>query len=169
MLLMMINFRSLSRHAMDDFTIARIVHVIAVMMWIGGVAFVTTVVMPAIRRDREAPDRLAAFHRIENGFAWQARIWVLLAGASGFWMAWRADMWSRFADLQFWWMWAMLLVWLVFAAMLFVLEPLFLHKRMAASPNPQRDFQTMERMHRVLLIASIIATIGAVGGSHGLW
>lgn len=153
----------------DDFTIARIIHVVAVLMWIGGVAFVTTVILPAIRRDRAASDRLSAFHRIENGFAWQARIWVLLAGLSGFWMVWRADIWSRFTDAQFWWMWAMLLVWLAFAVMLFVAEPLFLHKRMAASPDPQQDFGWMEWVHRVLLLASIIATIGAVGGSHGLW
>lgn len=154
---------------MDDFIIARIVHVVAVLMWIGGVAFVTTVVLPAIRRDAEVQDRLAAFHRIENGFAWQARIWVLLAGLSGLWMVWRADMWSRFFDAQFWWMWAMLLVWLAFATMLFVLEPFFLHRRMAASPQPQKDFRKMEAMHRVLLMASLLATIGAVGGSHGLW
>lgn len=154
---------------MDDYTIARIVHVVAVLMWIGGVAFVTTVIMPALHRDREAADRLAAFHRIENGFALQAKIWVLLAGASGFWMVWRTEMWSRFADRHFWWMWTMLLVWLVFMIMLFILEPLFLHKRMAASPQPQLDFQRMERAHRILLLASVIATIGAVGGSHGLW
>lgn len=154
---------------MDDFTIARIIHVVAVLMWIGGVAFVTTVIMPSIRRDQEASTRLNAFHRIENGFAWQAQIWVLLAGASGFWMTYRADMWSRFAEMHYWWMWAMLLVWLIFALMLFVLEPLFLHKRMAASPDPQKDFQRMEWMHRLLLVASILATIGAVGGSHGLW
>ena len=154
---------------MDDFTIARIVHVVAVLMWIGGVAFVTTVIMPALRHDREAADRLAAFHRIESGFAWQAKIWVMLAGASGFWMVWRTDMWSRFTDPHCWWMWAMLLVWLVFTIMLFILEPLFLHKRMAASPHPQLDFKRMERVHRILLLASIIATIGAVGGSHGLW
>lgn len=154
---------------MDDFTIARIVHVVAVLMWIGGVAFVTTVVFPAIRRDPAATDPLAAFHRLEQGFAWQARLWVLLAGISGFWMVWRADMWGRFVGLQTWWMWAMLLVWLAFGAMLFILEPLFLHKRMVASPQPQQDFQHMERVHRILLIASIVATIGAVGGSHGLW
>lgn len=153
----------------DDFTIARIVHVIAVLMWIGGVAFVTTVILPAIRRDQSAPDRLAAFHRIENGFARQARIWVLLAGASGFWMVWRTVMWNRFADARFWWMWAMLLLWLAFALMLFVLEPLFLHRRMAASPDPQGDFRRMEKMHRLLLAAATIASIGAIGGSHGLW
>lgn len=154
---------------MDDFTLARLVHVVAVLLWIGGVAFVTTVIMPSIRRAHQPAERLSAFHAIESGFAWQARIWVFLAGLSGFWMTWRADLWSRFAGLQFWWMWAMLLVWLIFAAMLFVLEPLFLHKRMAASPQPQQDFQRMEWMHRVLLAGSIVATIGAVGGSHGLW
>jgi len=138
-------------------------------MWIGGVAFVTTVALPAIKREYEAHARLLAFHRLESGFAWQARIWVFLAGLSGFWMIWRADMWSRFAELRYWWMWAMLLVWLAFAMMLFVAEPLFLHRRMAASPDPQRDFRRMEVMHRLLLIVSIVAAIGAVGGAHGLW
>lgn len=154
---------------MDDFILARIVHVVAVLMWIGGVAFVTTVILPTIRRNHEAPDRLAAFHRIESGFAWQARIWVLLAGLSGFWMVWRTDMWSRFADARFWWMWAMLIVWLAFSMMLFVLEPLFLHKRMAASAHPRQDFRRMEAVHHILLLFSLLATIGAVGGSHGLW
>ncbi|WP_417595812.1 hypothetical protein [Parasphingorhabdus sp.] len=35
---------------MDDYTIARVVHVASVLLWIGGVAFVTMVAMPAIRR-----------------------------------------------------------------------------------------------------------------------
>lgn len=154
---------------MDDLTIARVIHVVAVMMWIGGVAFVTTVAMPSIRRDNEPSSRLSIFHHLESGFAWQAKIWVLLAGTSGFWMTWRANLWDRFADAYYWWMWAMLLIWLIFAAMLFVLEPLFLHKRMTMSPTPHEDYRWMELMHRILLLASIIATIGAVGGSHGLW
>lgn len=55
---------------MDDLAIARVVHVVAVLMWIGGVAFVTTVAMPAIRRQYDATTRLSAFHDLENGFAW---------------------------------------------------------------------------------------------------
>ena len=69
----------------DDMTLARILHVIAIVGWIGGVWFVTFVVMPALSRSEAPETRLAAFHRIESGFAPQARIWVLLAGASGFW------------------------------------------------------------------------------------
>jgi uncharacterized membrane protein len=154
---------------MDDLVIARVVHVVAVLMWIGGVAFVTTVAMPAIRQKYDAQARLSAFHALESGFSWQAKIWVLLAGASGFWMTWRADLWGRFTDMQYWWMWAMLLIWAIFSLMLFVLEPLFLHKRMVASPYPGRDFRRMEIIHRVLLAGSVVATVGAVGGVHGLW
>ncbi|MCK9542022.1 MAG: hypothetical protein M0R03_08335 [Novosphingobium sp.] len=154
---------------MDDITVARVLHVVSVLFWIGGVAFVTLVVMPSVRSLYPPDERLSAFHRFEGRFAPQARIWVLLAGASGFWMTWRADMWDRFADPRFWWMHAMVAVWLAFAAMLFVAEPLFLHRRMAASATPERDFARMERMHWLLLTASVIALAGAVGGSHGLF
>ena len=153
---------------MDDFTIARVVHVTSVLLWIGGVAFVTMVAMPSIRRQSQADECLSAFHGLENGFAWQARIWVLLAGASGFWMPWRADLWYRFADLRFWWMHAMVIIWFIFTMMLFVLEPLFLHRRMAESREPERDFARMERVHQILNAAALITIIGAVAGSHGL-
>lgn len=154
---------------MDDFTLARVLHVVAVLMWIGGVGFVTLVAIPAIREMHPPAARLAAFHRFEGRFAVQARIWVALAGISGLWMTWRGGMWDRFADPGFWWMHAMLAVWLVFAAMLFVIEPLFLHRRMAASPDPARDFARLGRMHVLLLAASLIAVAGAVGGTHGLF
>ena len=111
--------------------------------------------------------RLAAFQQIEHGFSWQARLWVALAGASGLWLVWRGDMWDRFADIHYWWMHIMVLVWTIFALMLYVLEPLHLHKRMARSPAPAQDFAKMVSVHRALLILSLIAVLGAVGGSHG--
>ena len=154
---------------MDDFTIARVVHVVAVLFWTGGVGFVTWVVMPAIRHSESEADRLGKFHAIEGRFAWQAKIWVLLGGASGFWMVHRAEMWSRFAELHFWWMHAMVALWAVFTLMLFVVEPLFLHRRLATSQTPQADFQRIERVHHILIVLALITLAGAVGGSHGLF
>lgn len=154
---------------MDDFAIACVVHVIAVLLWIGGVAFVTLVVFPFIRTSHPPVERLEAFHRIEGRFAPQAKVWVLLAGASGLWMVWRADLAVRFAEPHFWWMHAMVAVWLIFALMLFVIEPLFLHRRMARCPNPAQDFVRMAAMHRLLLLVSLIAVAGVGGGSHGLF
>ena len=147
---------------MQDFIIARVVHVIAVLFWIGGVAFVTLVVMPSVRAEQRPIDRLTAFHRYESRFAPQARLWVLLAGASGFWMVWRGDP-------HLWWMPAMVALWLVFAVMLFIIEPFLLHRCMAGSNDPAAVFTRMETMHRVLLAAAVGTVIGAVGGSHGLF
>jgi len=93
---------------------------------------------------------------------------VALAGASGFWMVYRADLWRRYADPHFWWMHAMLLVWLLFAIMLFVVEPLFLHRRMANSLSPAH-FGRIQRMHWLLLAFSVVAVVGAIGGSRGLF
>ena len=39
---------------MDDLALARAIHVIAVLFWIGGVGFVTWVIMPALRVARRS-------------------------------------------------------------------------------------------------------------------
>lgn len=152
---------------MSDFILARAIHVLSIVMWIGGVAFVTTVAMPAIRRSALPGERLAAFHRFESRFVWQARLWVLLAGSSGLWMMWRADMWSCFEDGRFWWMHAMICLWALFALMLFVIEPFVLQRRMAAAADPARMFARMEWMHRLLLALALVTVVAAVMGSHG--
>ena len=51
------------------YTLARSFHVAAIVGWIGGVWFVTLVVMPAITRSEPPASRLAAFHQIEQGFS----------------------------------------------------------------------------------------------------
>ena len=153
---------------MDDYTLARTIHILAIVAWIGGVAFVTTVLMPAIRRLNPPNERLSTFHRFEAGFAWQARLWVGLAGLTGLWMIHRGDLWYRFGDLHYWWMHAMVAVWMIFAAMLYLIEPLFLHRRMEQTASPEHAFARMERLHRILLLASFITVAGAMAGAHGL-
>jgi uncharacterized membrane protein len=155
-----------------DITVARIVHVLAVVLWIGGVGFVTTVLFPAVRRSEAPEARLAAFLRLEGLFAAQARISVGLAGLSGLYMTWKLDAWSRFADPTYWWMDAMVLLWLVFAAMLYVAEPLVLHRRLeqaVAAGQSAAVFDRMQRFHQVMLALSLVTVLGAVGGAHGLF
>jgi uncharacterized membrane protein len=154
---------------MDDFSIARVVHLLAIVFWIGGVGFVTLVVFPAIRSSSPADRRLEAFHGIEGRFSWQARAWVLLAGGSGLWMVHRADLWYRFSDPAFWWMHAMVGLWLIFAVMLFVVEPLKLHGRMTNSLQPARDFDRLHRLHQALLLISVLTVAGAAAGARGLF
>ncbi len=155
---------------MDDVAIARALHVLVVVLWIGGVALVTTVLLPALRRFPDPAQRIAVFEAVESRFGAQARLSILLAGLSGLYMLVRMNAWDRFTSLPYWWMHAMVLVWLIFAAMLFVLEPLVLHRRFAARArsNPDATFRTIHRFHVVLLALSLLTILGAVAGSHGL-
>ncbi|MDJ0948990.1 MAG: hypothetical protein QNJ94_08715 [Alphaproteobacteria bacterium] len=154
---------------MDDVSFARALHVFGVVLWIGGVAFVTTVLLPAVRRMKEPGERVAFFEAIEGRFAWQARGTTLLVGLSGLYLVHRWDLWHRFAELEFWWMHAMVLVWLIFTAMLFLAEPLFLHRwyLAQASRRPERTFALIQGLHWVLLTISLVTVLGAVAGSHG--
>ena len=155
---------------MTDFAVARALHVLAVVLWIGGVGMVTTVLLPSIRRTYPVRDRFKVFHRLEQRFAGQARFTTALAGASGFYMVWRLDAWSRFEGAEFWWMHAMVLTWLLFTMMLFVIEPLFLERALhrRASVAPEATFRLVEWLHRILLTLSLVTVVGAVAGSQGV-
>jgi uncharacterized membrane protein len=154
---------------MEDYYLARVLHVVGVVLWIGGVAFVTAVLLPAVKRVREPAERVEFFERVEAGFARQARVTTLLTGLSGFYLVHRLDAWGRFADAHYWWMHAMVLVWGVFTLMLFVLEPLWLHRwfQARAQRDPEGTFSIIARMHWVLLAVSVITIAGAAAGSHG--
>ncbi|HWG77673.1 MAG TPA: CopD family protein [Steroidobacteraceae bacterium] len=147
----------------------RALHVVAVVIWIGGVSMVTTVVLPAIRRGELGTDPDGIFPVFERRFAWQARVCVLIVGVTGFYMAWRLVLWSRFESASFWWMHAMVAVWLLFTLMLFVVEPLILRHRLQreAGQDPQAMLARLQRGHWLLLILSLITVLAAVAGSHG--
>ena len=155
---------------MRDVTFALALHLIAVVLWIGGVAMVTTVLLPAVKRFKTAPERIAFFESVERRFAMQARATTLIAGASGFYMLTRLGLWSNLHTLQFWWLSAMVCLWALFTLMLFVLEPLFLHRsfEQRAKIAPEKTFARIQRLHWVLLVASMITIVGAVTGSHGV-
>ena len=89
--------------AVDSLVIARVLHVIGVVLWIGGVAFVTTVVLPAVRRIPDAGQQVALFEAIEGRFALQARAVTVVTGLSGLYMLHRMGAWERYLDPSYWW------------------------------------------------------------------
>lgn len=156
---------------MDDVAIARAIHVVAVIIWIGGVAMATSVILPLTRkRDRPIEERLAFFESIESRFVWQARIATILVALSGFYMVARFDLWDRFRSIAFWWMDAMVAVWLIFTIILFIAEPLIVdrlvHKKV--KEGDESVFTRLQLVHWVLLAISLITAFAAVAGSHGM-
>jgi uncharacterized membrane protein len=85
----------------DDFALARAIHVLALVHWIGGLSAVTTIILPRARALPDAKDAVAAFEGFERRFAQQVRVSILFVGLSGFYMIVKLDGWDRFGRLSF--------------------------------------------------------------------
>ena len=155
---------------MDEFVFARVLHVLGVILWVGGVAMVTTVLLPTLVRMQSPAEAMEIFVRFRQRFAAQVRYTTLIVGLSGFYMVYVLDVWQRFTQWQYWWMHTMVLIWLLFSVMLFVMEPR--GRRQQATVPAQTNvsaeaFVKIQRKHLFLLILSLITIAGAVAGSHG--
>jgi uncharacterized membrane protein len=153
----------------EYFILARTFHVLGVVLWIGGVAFVTTVLIPALKKITDSHNRLELFEKLEGKFSLQAKIVTLVTGLSGLYMLKVLHAWERYLYVQFWWMHLMTLIWLIFTVILFVAEPLFLHRwfHEQATANGDKAFQLLHLMHIILLALSLLAIFGAMAGAHG--
>jgi uncharacterized membrane protein len=156
---------------MDWGIVARAIHVAAVVVWIGGVWMATTVVLVLVRRrGQPIESRFALFESIERRFVWHARIATLLVALSGFYMIEHYDLWSRFRSIEFWWMHAMVGVWLIFTLLLFVAEPLIVHRWVESRvrSGDESILALLHWLHWALLGLGLVTVLAAVAGSHGL-
>ena len=153
----------------DGFILARAIHVLALVHWIGGVAVVTTIVLPNARRLIDAQEAIAYFETFERRFVPQARVSILLAGFSGAYMLMELDAWDRFRYASFWWLHLMVAVWIVFSLMVFLLEPLVIHRLFHdyALRNKDRACTLAIRLHALALCLSALAIGAGMFGAHG--
>lgn len=152
-----------------DLVLARAIHVLAIVHWIGGVAAVTTIVLPRARRIAEPGEAVAAFEAFERPFAFQARISVCLAGLSGAYMLTRMQAWRLLSSASFWWVDLMIAVWLLFAIMIYVLEPLVIHSLFhdVALRDKDAAFTVAIWLHAAALVAAAAAIVAGVLGAAG--
>lgn len=151
-----------------DITLARALHVLAVVHWIGGVSLVTLVLLPALRRQADAVTALAQFADLEAGFSRQAKLSVTVAGLTGFYLTHRLAAWERLLDIGYWWMHAMVAIWLLFTLVLFVIEPLHQRRQQTlTAPQAFARLQLIQRLHWLLLALSMVTVAAAVLGAHG--
>lgn len=149
--------------------VARVLHVVAIVIWIGGIGAVTSVMYPTLRRLETNEQKVWMFHQIENRFRPQARIAWLVVGLSGIYMVASLNAWRRFAEARYWWMQAMVALWILFGLILFILEPLVVGPRLEEMlvRDPAKAVNRIELVHWILLILSLLVIAAAGGGVYG--
>ncbi|MGH8118234.1 MAG: hypothetical protein ACREP0_09445 [Rhodanobacteraceae bacterium] len=143
---------------MTTFNILLAIHVLSVVWWIGGVFTVTTSLLPIFNR-LPADAQIQRIREFEGRFANQARIAVVIAGITGFWMYTLVP-----GEISHtWWIGLMMLVWVLFAIMLFIAEPLRLPARAGLIHKPGKFLA----LHAVLLVLALAAIFCGVVGARG--
>ena len=141
-----------------EYVIALTIHVLSVVVWIGGVSFVTLVTFPMILRMDKSLEMVLMFQGVEHRFGKIAKVMVILAGLSGFYLIYEKGL-----SLG---VWIMIVVWAFYASLLFGLEKM-IFKKLFSKPDQQADmkkvFNLLQTFHWIVLGLSFMA-IGA-----GIW
>ena len=155
------------------FTLIHIIHLITVIIWIGGLSFITIIVIPMLISWDDPLQKALTFQSIEHRFAPVARVYNVITGVTGFVMVYLTGWHKLYLTSKGLPLLIMTLIWLVWFVMLFGLEPLIVKKmldRMVKSGvkmEIEAVFARMNIMHWVLLILSLIGSTAGIIFAHG--
>lgn len=143
------------------------IHVTAVVLWIGGVAFVTIIVFPMLLRMDDPLEMVLMFHRIENKFALHAKIYVAITGATGFWIMHLKYGLSDFFKSETFGISSMLAAWTFYLLILTFEKKLF--AKIFDKPekmDAKKVFGFLTAFHWVVLGVSLFAVFAGVAQGH---
>jgi uncharacterized membrane protein len=144
------------------YVIALTIHVFSIVIWIGGVAFVTMITFPMILRMEKSLEQVMTFQGIEHRFSKIAKVMVILAGLSGLYLIVEKGLSTG--------VWIMIGLWAVYASLLFGLEKLIFSKIFAQKPGEQHDtkkvFNILQTFHWFVLFLSFVAIAAGIWTAH---
>ncbi|MBI5561932.1 MAG: hypothetical protein HY894_03630 [Deltaproteobacteria bacterium] len=155
------------------FVLMHVIHLLTVILWIGGLAFVTIIILPMAISTKDSLQKVLTFQRVEHRFASLARIFNVITGASGFVMlyqtGWHRLLFTRGAvPLTF-----MTMVWVFWFVMLWGLEPLVIKKMLEKMIKGEEKmdidavFIKLNRMHWFMVAISLAAAAAGALTAHG--
>ncbi|MBI1810931.1 MAG: hypothetical protein HY035_04100 [Nitrospirae bacterium] len=144
------------------------IHVIGVILWIGGVAFVTMVVFPMIMRLENSLEKVLFFQGIEHRFAKIAKTSVVVVGVTGVLLLQITGKWNIMFKASGVGPTLMAVVWLFYVLVLMFEGRLF---KAIFSSEAQQDaakvFYRLSVFHWVILGLSLLAVGVGVWAGHG--
>ena len=143
-------------------------HVLGVVIWIGGVAFVTMIVFPMIMKMESSLEKVLFFQGLEHRFARIAKISVIAVGLTGGWLLYLTGEWNILFTSQGIGPTLMLIVWTFYVLVLMFEERLFkLIFRGDAQQDTSKVFFRLSAFHWVVLGLSLLAIGVGVWAGHG--
>jgi len=148
--------------------LSAVLHVIGVVIWIGGVAFVTVVLFPMIHALDDPMEKALLFQRVEHRFAKIARLMIVIVGVTGLYNLYGKGLYLLLPTREGWWLDLMIGVFTAYALLIFGLEKALFKKIFKDIKNLNADqiFFRMTLFHWVVLTLSLLAVAGGVIGTY---
>ncbi|MCC6544173.1 MAG: hypothetical protein IT392_06670 [Nitrospirae bacterium] len=152
-----------------------IIHLLTVIIWIGGLSFITIIIIPMLIKWDDPLQKVLTFQRIEHRFAPVARVYNVITGLTGFVMVYLTGWHKLYLTAKGLPLLIMTLIWLIWFIMLFGLEPLIVKKmldRMVKSGvkiEIEAVFSRMNAMHWILLTLSLAASVAGIVFAHSYY
>jgi uncharacterized membrane protein len=144
------------------------VHVLWVVIWIGGVAFVTMTIFPMIMRMEGSLEKVLFFQGVEHRFAKIAKLSVLIVGITGAWLLYLTGKWSLLFKIAGIGPTLMLIVWAFYVLVLLFEAKLFkIIFKGEAQQDTTKIFFRLSVFHWVVLGLSLLAVGVGVLAAHG--
>lgn len=144
------------------YIISLIIHVLSVVIWIGGVAFVTMIIFPMIQRTNNSLEQVMMFQGVEHRFSRIAKVLVILTGLSGFYLIYEKGISIG--------IWIMIIIWTIYASLLFFLEKRLFKRLFSQTSEKQisteKIFFRLQVFHWVILILSFSAIAAGIWTAH---
>lgn len=142
---------------MDAVDVITMAHVLSVVLWIGGEAFVTLVIFPTIQGIEDPIAQMKTFLGVERRFSMLAKVGVGVAGLTGIWLFYRRGGFAAFTGLNGLMHGYKLFVWLCFFAILFGGEKRLMGFLVSHQTAPAKALRRVTLFHWVLMIMAGIA------------
>ncbi|MEO5355921.1 MAG: hypothetical protein H7844_01320 [Nitrospirae bacterium YQR-1] len=145
------------------------VHVVSILIWIGGVVFVTTVVFPMIVRMEDSMEKVFFFQGVEQRFAKIAKVFVLIAGLTGGVLIYLKDVLHTLFHKDGFYLTLMLILWTIFLTVLTFEKKLFnIIFKGEAQHDTKKIFMRLTMFHWIIMCVSlVIVFLGVYQGHKG--
>ncbi len=143
------------------------VHVVLVVLWIGGVGFVTLVIFPQLLKMEDSLEQVLMFHRIESRFAKQAKVYVWLTGFTGALLLYYTGKHTVLLQAETLGISIMIFVWAFYLAVLTFEKKLFAKIFEGKEVEGKKVFWFLSAFHWVVLGLSLLAVFAGVWQGHG--
>jgi len=143
------------------------IHVVTILLWIGGVAFVTVIIFPLIQKMESSFEQVLMFQRIEHRFARHVRWYLAISGATGFWLLSTEHSFGYLLTREGLGSAIMLFAWVFYLSVLTFEKSVF--AKLFAKPgefDAKKVFRGLGIFHWVILGLSLLAVFVGVWQGH---